>query len=180
MNTEVSSQFNRVEKVLYSAHRFWKLWMWQRFPWQVYDDVNLTTCKANQSLTWTYTAGDERWTMHRIAIQTTRYMLLGQKDRNMRWNWICEQCSPMVNNWYLWTTLQARWWAAWSSWASWRKGRRPSRSWTLPTTSPMLSSSRIINWSHWFQVITFCLSENWLDTLPIPILGGWPTPMACS
>ena len=27
---------------------------------QVYDDVNLTTCKANQSTTWTYTAGLEK------------------------------------------------------------------------------------------------------------------------
>ena len=55
-----------------------------------------------------------------------------------------DHCSPMINNWYFWMTLQAHWSAAWSSWASWRKGRRPSRSWTLPTTSPMLSSSRII------------------------------------
>merc|ERR1719234_2580360 len=39
-------------------------WMWLRSrgilnatSFQVYDDVNLTTCKANQSTTWTYTAG---------------------------------------------------------------------------------------------------------------------------
>ena len=57
---------------------------------------------------------------------------------------ICQNIVLVSNNWYFWMTLQARWWAAWSSWASWRKGGRPSRSWTLPTTSPMLSSSRII------------------------------------
>ena len=93
---------------------------------QVYDDVNLTTCKANQSITWTYTAGPN----------LSRFI---QKSKNSS---ILSWCSILRSALHDIFTLQALWWVAWSSWASWGRGRRPSPSSQPPTTSPMLWSSR--------------------------------------